>query len=101
MFALKYGRNRQVMGRKAMLVAKEFTQILWVDFFATYASVVWHELLCMNLVIGTMFDYEIWQVNYATTYLKIPTQAPILMEQPEEYAKHPSEVFKINIVAKK
>ena len=95
---LKYNGDGHVVERKARLVAKGFTQIPGVDFFVTYASVVCHELLCMNPAIGIVCNYKIWQVNYASAYLNAPTQAPILMEQPEGYAKKPSNVFEVNIV---
>ena len=96
-FALKYGVDGQVVGRKARLVAKGFSQIPGVNYFATYALVVKFESLCMNLAVGAVEDYEIWQVDYTSTYLNAPTQVPILMEQLEGYEVRASNVYCVNV----
>lgn len=66
-------------------MAKGFSQIPGVDYFVTYASVVKYESLQMNLAVRTVCDYKMWQINYMSAYLNVPTQAPILMEQLERY----------------
>lgn len=91
-FTLKYNEDRKVVGRKAQLVAKGFSQIPGVDYFVTYASVIKYELLWMNLVVRTICDYKMWQIDYMSAYLNALTQAPILMEQPEGYEVQPSKV---------
>lgn len=40
----------------------------------------------MNIALGTALDYEIWQVDYASAYLNVPNQVPVVMEQAEGYA---------------
>ena len=44
-FANKYDSNGELVGCKACLIAKGFTQIPGVDFFGTYASVIHYESL--------------------------------------------------------
>ena len=44
-FANKYDRDGALTSQKARLVAKGFTQIPGVDFYESYASVVWYESL--------------------------------------------------------
>ena len=79
-FTLKYDADGKVVGWKACLVAKGFSQIPRVDFFAMYTSVIKYESLHMNLAVGAVLDYKMWQINYMSTYLNAPTQVPILME---------------------
>lgn len=64
-------------------------------------SVVKYESLCMNLAVRTVKDFEIWQVDYTSAYLNTPTQIPILMEQPESYEVHPSDIYRVNVTAGK
>lgn len=96
-FALKYDSNGNITGRKARLVAKGFSQIPGVDYFATYASVVKYDSLRMNLAVGTVLDFGMWQIDYTSAYLNAPTQVPILMEQPEGYEVRPSEVYRVDV----
>jgi hypothetical protein len=84
-FANKYDMDGRLIGRKAQLVAKGFTQIPGVDYFETYASVVRYESLRMNLAIAAAKDMETWQVDYVRAYLNADNQVPTYMEQPEGY----------------
>lgn len=96
-FTLKYDGDGKVIGWKARLVAKGFSQIPSIDYFVTYALVVKYKSLRMNLAVGTVVDYEMWQVDYMSAYLNAPTQVPILMEQPEGYEVRPSNVYQVDI----
>ena len=82
-FMLKYDVDGRVVGRKAQLVAKGFSQIPGVNYFATYASVVKYKSLRINLAVGTILDFKMWQINYTSAYLNAPNQVPILIEQPK------------------
>lgn len=77
-FALKYDSNSKVAGWKARLVMKGFSQILGMDYFATYASVV--ITTYTSTALGTVRDFEMWQIDYMSAYLNALMQAPILME---------------------
>lgn len=96
-YALKFGADRSVVGYKARLVTKGFSQILGVDYFATYVSVVKYKSLCINLAAGTVKDFEMWQIDYTSAYLNAPMQVPILMEKPEGYELQPSNVYKVDV----
>ena len=100
-FALKYDADRKVVGQKARLMVKGFSQIPGVDYFATYTSVVRYESLWINLAVGTIPDYELWQIDYTSTYLNAPAQVPALMEQPEGYEVKPSNVYEVDVMASK
>ncbi|KAG5348742.1 hypothetical protein C0989_008536 [Termitomyces sp. Mn162] len=78
-------------------MAKGFSQIPGVDYFATYASLVKYKSLHINLAVGAVLDYELWQVNYTSAYLNVPTQVPILPEQLEGYAVRLSKVYCVDI----
>jgi hypothetical protein len=67
------------------LVTKGFTQILGVDYFKTYASVVRYESLCTNIAIVAVKGMEAWKLDFVIACLNLPTQVPIHMEQPESY----------------
>lgn len=84
-FANKYDTEDAIEVRKARLVAKGFTQIPGIDDFFTYISVIHYESLRLNLVVGTLLDMEIWQVDYSSTYLNALNQAITYMDQPEGY----------------
>ena len=73
-FTLKYDKDSKMTSQKAQLVAKGFTQIPSIDFFESYASVVWYESLCMNFAIAAVEDLEIWQIDYIATYLNSEPQ---------------------------
>ena len=83
-FANKYNSNGELVGCKAHLVAKGFTQIPGVDFFETYASVVHYESLWMNLAIAAANNMETWQVDYVAAYLGSKPQANIYIELPHQ-----------------
>ena len=82
-------------------MAKGFSQIPRVDYFATYVSVVRYKSLQMNLAVGMVLNYELWQIDYTSTYLNIPVQVPTLMEQPEGYKVKPSDVYEVDIMVSK
>jgi hypothetical protein len=58
-YANKYNMNGKIIARKAHLVAKGFIQIPGVDYFNTYASVVWYESLCIVLACAATIDYSV------------------------------------------
>lgn len=89
-YANKYDEDGNLVGRRARLVAKGFTQIPGVDYFETYASVVRYESLRMNLAIAAAKGMDAWQIDYVSAYLNSPTQVPIHMEQPEGYVIAPT-----------
>ena len=78
-------------------MAKGFSQILGVDYFATYASVVKYKSLRMNLIMGMILDCEMWQIDYTSAYLNALTQVPILIEQPEGYKIRLSKVYRVDV----
>jgi Reverse transcriptase (RNA-dependent DNA polymerase) len=66
-----------------------------LDFFETYASVIWYESLQMNLAIAAANSMETWQVDYVAPYLSSKLQADIYIEVPEG-AKVQEKIGKLN-----
>ena len=72
-------------------------QISGIDYFVTYALMVKYKSLYINLVVSTLKDYEMWQVDYMSAYFNAPMQVLILMEQLEGYEMRMSEVYRVNM----
>ena len=65
----KYNVDGKVIGRKACLVAKGFSQVVGKDFNEMYVAVVCLESLRILVVIAAREGFEIWQVNFVSAYL--------------------------------
>lgn len=59
--------------------------------------VIKYKSLKMNLVIGAVLNYKIWQIDYISTYLNASIQVSILMKQLKGYKVKPSKVYRIDI----
>jgi hypothetical protein len=92
-FAIKYDADGKVESRKARLVAKGYTQIEGVDFFETYASVVWYESLRMLLATAASKGWEVWGVDFVSAYLNSEMKEDVYMEQPEGMVVEGSELL--------
>jgi Reverse transcriptase (RNA-dependent DNA polymerase) len=67
---------------KARLVAKNFTQILGVDYDETFSPVAMFKSIRMLLAIAAFHDYEIWQMNVKTAFLNGNLEEDVYMIQP-------------------
>ena len=76
-FANKYDEDGRLNAWEARLVTKWFTQISGVDFYESYTSVIWYELLHMNLAIAMAKNMEAWQIDYIAAYLNAKPQATV------------------------
>ena len=69
-----YKRKRGVDGRvetfKARLVAKRFTQKKGIDYEETFSPVAMLKSIRILLSIAAVLDYEIWQMDVKTAFLK-------------------------------
>jgi hypothetical protein len=79
-FKLKADRHYQ-----ACLVAKGFMQIPGVDFNETFSPVVHFELLHLLLVLATLEDWHIHQMDVKSAFLNGVLEEEIFMEQPHGF----------------
>ncbi|KAF5310638.1 hypothetical protein D9619_008097 [Psilocybe cf. subviscida] len=82
-FANKTDAEGKVIGRKARIVAKGFTQIPGLHFTDTFASVVRYESVRMLVSTAVCSGMFLFQGDYVSAYLNSPIPVPILMEQVE------------------
>ena len=55
---------------KAQLVAKGFRQVQGVDYDETFSPVAMFKSIRIMLAIAAFYDYEIWQMDVKTAFLK-------------------------------
>lgn len=89
----KLDANRNLLRRKACLVAKGYTQIPGVDFDErmTDTSVVHLESMCMVVVVAAELGLKIWQVDFITAYLNSKNKYTVYMEQAPGFVKQGEE----------
>lgn len=76
---------------KARLVAKGYTQRQGVDFEEIVSHVAMFKSISILLAIATWFDYEVWQMDVKTVFLKGDIKEQIYMSQPEGFTSIGSE----------
>lgn len=82
-FANKLNSDGKVIGHKARIVAKGFTQIPGLHFTDTFAGVVRYESVRMLVSTAVCLGMFLFQGDYVSAYLNSPIPVPILMEQIE------------------
>ena len=69
-----YKRKKGVDGRvetfKVRLVAKQYTQKEGIDYEETFSPIALLKSIRILLSINAMLDYEIWQMDVKTSFLK-------------------------------
>ncbi|KAL0290693.1 UNVERIFIED_CONTAM: Retrovirus-related Pol polyprotein from transposon RE2 [Sesamum radiatum] len=78
----KLGADGEVTAFKARLMAKGYTQRPRVDFEETYSSVAMAKSILILLAIAACYDYEVWQMEVKTAFLKGYVVEEIFMDQP-------------------
>ncbi len=79
----KWVFKKKADGRfRARLVAKGFTQLEGVDFDKTFSPVARFESLRLLLVLATLEDWEIHQMDIKSAFLHGELEEEIYMEQP-------------------
>nr|GFB68041.1 putative retrotransposon Ty1-copia subclass protein [Tanacetum cinerariifolium] len=85
LFMKKTDVNGNVHIYKARLVAKGYTQTLWIDYEETFSLVADIRAVRILIAIGAYYDYEIWQMDVKTVFLKGYLNEEVYMEQPEGF----------------
>ena len=68
-YKMKSGVDGKVETFKARLVAKVYTQRKWINSEETFSPVVMIKSIRIILSIVASLDYEIWQMDFKTTFL--------------------------------
>jgi len=66
---MKYNEKEQVMKFKAKLVIQNFSQIYKINYQKMFASIVCRKLLRMFLILMTLYNLKLHQMNVKVTYL--------------------------------
>jgi hypothetical protein len=85
-FKVKLKADGTIDRYKARLVAKGFTQKEGIDYNETFAPVVRYKSLRMILVIATVFNYELTQMDVVTAFLNALVDEDVYMRVPEGFA---------------
>nr|GFB12176.1 hypothetical protein [Tanacetum cinerariifolium] len=82
---------------KARLLAKGYTQLYGVNYKETFSPVVDIRAIRTLISIAAFYDYEIWQMDVKTAFLKCYLDEDIYMVQPEGFVdpNHPRKVCKL------
>jgi Reverse transcriptase (RNA-dependent DNA polymerase) len=79
---------------KARLVAKDFKQILGVDYDETFSPVAMFKSIRMLIAIIIFHNYEIWQMDIKTAFLNGNLEDDVYMIQPTGF-EDPKNVEKV------
>ena len=66
-------------------MAKGFSQVLGVDYDATFSPIVMLKSVRIMLAIAAFFNYEIWQKDDKTTFLNSFLKEELYMMQPKGF----------------
>ncbi len=66
---MKYNEKKQVTKFKTKLMIQNFSQIYKINYQKMFTSIVYKELLRMFLVLMTLYDLKLHQMNVKVTYL--------------------------------
>ena len=95
-FKKKTDMDGKVSTYKARLVAKGYSQKYGIDYDETFSPVAMLKSIRIILAIAAYYDYEIWQMDVKTAFLKGHLQEEVYMIQPEGFVlKDPDKVCKL------
>nr|GFB34174.1 hypothetical protein [Tanacetum cinerariifolium] len=84
LFKKKTDMDGAVYTYKARLVAKGYTQTLRIDYEETFSPVADIRAIRILIAISAFYDYEIWKMDFKTTFLNGYLSKEVYMEQPED-----------------
>jgi hypothetical protein len=82
---------------KARLVAQGYTQIEWVDFYETFASVACLDSIRILLSIACHLGLKLYQMDVKSTFLNVILKEEVNVEQPKGFQDphHLQHVYKL------
>src|SRR6266850_4173263 len=95
-FRLKRKADDSIDKYKARLVARGFTQIYGVDYYATYSLVAWLASFHFILTIAVCNDWEVEAFDFNSAYLngELDADEEIYMQEPLGYETGEADVVK-------
>ena len=84
-YQLKFNAAGEPYQYKARLVAKGFTQVYGLDYEETFSPIACLDTMRSLLVLATLEDWEIHQVDVKSAFLKGDLDEEIYMQQPEGF----------------
>ena len=87
----KRGVDRRVETFKVRLVAKWYTQKEGIDYEETFSLIALVKSIRILLSIDAVLDYEIWQMDVKTAFLKGHFEEDIYTQQPYGFIKKRQE----------
>ena len=82
-FDIKKDEEGNILRYKARLVAREFSQILGLDYGEIYSPVVRHETMLLLLALATDNGMHLYQVDVKTAFIRSNLEEEIFMELPD------------------
>ena len=86
-FKRKMDADSSVTIYKARLVAKGFRQVQGVDYDETFSTVAMLKSIGIMLEIATFYDYEIWQMDVKTAFLKWISQRRVVYDATRRFCR--------------
>ncbi|KAL4323733.1 hypothetical protein GQ457_11G029180 [Hibiscus cannabinus] len=93
-FKKKTDMDGNVQTYKGRLVAKGFRKIHGVDYDETFSPVAMFKSIRILLAVAAFHDYEIWQMDVKTVFLKGKLEEDVYMTQPKGFVT-PENVGKV------
>nr|GEX96629.1 RNA-directed DNA polymerase, eukaryota, reverse transcriptase zinc-binding domain protein [Tanacetum cinerariifolium] len=95
LFTKKTNMDGVVHTYKALLMAKGYTQIPWIDYEETFYHVADIGAIRILIAIAAYYDYEIWQMDVKTAFLNGYLNEEVYMEQHEGFVnpKYPNRQY--------
>ncbi|KAJ9539151.1 hypothetical protein OSB04_031884 [Centaurea solstitialis] len=92
-FKKKTDMDGNVHTFKARLLAKGFTQTHGIDYDESFSPVGMLKSIWILMAISAYFNYEIWQMDFKTTFLNGNLTEDVYMQQPEGFVdpKNPNK----------
>ena len=95
-FKKKKDASGNVCRYKARLVARGFSQVYGVDYDATYAPVLKYKSLRLILILSTIYNNNIEQLDIKTAFLNATVKENIYIQPPEGVTTTTKQVLKLN-----
>lgn len=84
-FKINYNEDGSVQNYKAWLVAKEYSQLLGVDFTETFGPIARMETIQTVPALAAQMELNVFQLDVKLTFLNGEIEEEVYVEQPKGY----------------